>query len=150
MNISPWQSDTGCLCPLATGALIADLIDTVDSNQSIQLAGTAFPLLMAAIVIRVVPQIDESVGFRWLNVQIVCANNGFAIIGDRNDLMASGVNEVTVEAQVASELTDCPVARSVHIDSVCWEQLNDFAFRTYVPSHEASRAGAGSALSDND
>lgn len=150
LNKSRWQTGTDILCPLACGALLADSISRFDSGDSLTMGRSAAPLLMVAIVSRAISRINSALSFHWPGVQVTMYPEGLDIRGDQQDLLAITVDEVSVFPVERSSPRLLVKVLPAEVDDTSWSHLNELAFRTYVPSSDASRAGAGSALSDND
>lgn len=150
ISLSPWSSAAGFLCPLSTGAAIADLIATISQHRPLQLAGCASPLLMAAITSSAVSRQGVSLCFQWDKLQLTIHPRGVDIDGSQSILLEPLASEVVLQVVPASEPQLRTAVLPAEVDEKSWQQLNELAFRTYVPSSHSSRAGAGSSLSDND
>ena len=149
-SATPWASESGCLCPLATGALIADLLPTMVPQQSFHLSRSAAPLLMVAIAAGALARDGMAVSFSWNDCRLTCDARGLDLKGDRENLFLPVASQLEVSVLAGVEPMMRPVAEPAHVEESSWHYLNELAFRTYVPASETSRAGAGSDLSDND
>ncbi len=145
-----WSSSLDCLCPLSSGAALADLITTFNSDRPLQLRDCASPLLMAAVTAIAITRQQRSLSFQWNTVRLTLHPQGLDREGPQDELLSPMVSEVLVTVVPSTGAAIGPAVLPAEVDEVSWQQLNDLAFRTYVPSSETSRAGAGSKLSDND
>ncbi len=150
LTLASWSSSLDCLCPLRSGAALADLIATFKKERSLQLRDCASPLLMAAVTANAITRQQRSLSFQWNTVDLTLHPGGLDREGPKDELLSPIVSEVLVTVVPSTEAAFGPAVLPAEVDEASWQQLNDLAFRTYVPSSEASRAGAGSKLSDND
>ncbi len=145
-----WRSENGCLCPLATGALLSDSISQFEQTKSVYMGPSVAPLLTAAVVSRSVAMINQALQFEWQNTVLLLDQDGLSVEGCEQDIARLLVDAMSVTAVPRPSQVQQIKAEPCTVDDATWGQLNELAFRTYVPSSEASRAGAGSQLSDND
>lgn len=140
-----WEAGGGMLCPLATGAAVADRAYELGTN-AISIGAIAAPILLIPFVATAAQQRKAIVSVTW---------SGFAAStdGDRLDVSGaagSSAQHVTVSAggQIKQPMPRCTRADP---QPEAWEILSGFAHRTYAPATEESRLlGAGAGLSDND
>ena len=133
----------GRLCPIIAGAYICDCADALQGGNEIRLGETASPALLLPFIAAAARRTGITAKVVWPGAQ-VWAGGG--------QLLAEGANETLLAAETAavSIVRGGPVTgrnislgegRDVSDDT--WRALEEFAYRTYAPATEASRAGAG-------
>jgi len=146
----PWQAPGGLLCPIITGAALADRSAQMLDGKTFHLAATAYPLLLAAIVGQAARCHRQVFTTAWAGVRVSCFENGLSIAGNRDDLLLARVDAVNCQRDDLTEPQQLPSTRAYPIDPELFRQIDQLAFQTYAPATEASRAGAGAGLTDND
>lgn len=145
-----WQADNEFMCPIITGAAIADRVRKLLDGETIRLGGVAYPILLAATIGQASRCHNMIITTSWAGVKLSCYGNGIRIDGNRDDLLLANVDAVSCTQTFDSTPEQLPSTMAYAIDSDVWEVVDQLAFRTYAPATEASRAGAGAGLSDND
>jgi hypothetical protein len=146
----PWQAPGGLLCPVITGAALADRSAQMLDGHCFRLAATAHPLLLAATIGQAARCHRTVFTTAWAGVRVSCFENGLSIEGNRDDLLLARVDAVTCRQDDLLEPQQLPSTRSYGIDYEVFQAIDQLAFQTYAPVTEASRAGAGAGLTDND
>lgn len=146
----PWQATGKTLCPIITGAAIADRAKTLLEGHTINLRSVAFPILLAATIGQASRRHDITITTSWANVKLSCYGNGIRIEGNRDNLWLDNVDSVNCQQTFGTSPEQIPSTTAYSIDSDVWQLVDQLAFRTYAPATEASRAGAGAGLTDND
>jgi len=146
----PWQAAGGLLCPVVTGAALADRSAQLVAGKEFELGRTAYPLLLVAILGQAARHHDVAFATRWAGVQVNCFGDGLQILGDRDDLLLAETAAVRCSRDDSAEAELRPSTLAHEIDEATFKRIDTLAFQTYVPASEASRAGAGPALTDND
>ena len=149
-NLEPWQSTAGILCPVISGAAIADRSARLLTGKQFTLGSTAFPLLLAATVGQAARCHRSVFTSSWAGVRVSCYENGLSIEGNRDDLLISEVAAVNCRQDDGVSPQQLPSTQAYRIDMQSWQLIDQLAFKTYAPATEASRAGAGAGLTDND
>ena len=149
-SCEPWQAPGGLLCPVITGAALADRSLQMLSGHCFRLAATAYPLLLAATVGQAARCHRAVFTTAWAGVRVSCFENGLSIEGNRDDLLLERVDNITCQQDELSEPQQLPSTQSYAIDYDVFKAIDQLAFLTYAPATEASRAGAGAGLTDND
>ena len=149
-SCEPWQAPGGLLCPVITGAALADRSLQMLSGHCFRLAATAYPLLLAATVGQAARCHRAVFTTAWAGVRVSCFENGLSIEGNRDDLLLERVDNITCQQDELSEPQQLPSTQSYAIDYDVFKAIDQLAFQTYAPATEASRAGAGAGLTDND
>ena len=149
-GVEPWQSSGGLLCPVITGAAIADRSAQMLEGAQFELGRTAYPLLLAATVGQAARCHQTVFATAWSGVRVSCFENGLSIEGNRDDLTLAVVDAVSCYREKLETPQQMPSTLAYQIDSAVFKKIDELAFRTYVPATEASRAGAGAGLTDND
>jgi len=145
-----WQANGQTLCPIITGAAIADRAKLLLDGHTICLASAAYPILLAATIGQATRCHNMIITTSWANVKLSCYGNGIRIEGDHNDLWLDEVEAVSCQQSFDTLPEQLPSTLAYEIDSDVWQLVDELAFLTYAPATEASRAGAGAGLSDND
>jgi hypothetical protein len=146
----PWQARGGLLCPIITGAALADRSAQMLDGHVFHLGATAYPLLLAATVGQAARCHRQVFTTAWAGVRVSCFENGLSIDGDRDDLLRARVDSVSCQRDDLTEPQQLPSTLAYTIDSELFERIDKLAFETYAPATAASRAGAGAGLTDND
>jgi len=150
----PWQASGGLLCPVITGAALADRSTQMLDGHCYRLAATAYPLLLAATVGQAARCHRTVFTTAWAGVRVSCFENGLSIEGNRDDLLLQRVDSITCrqdcQQDELAEPQQLPSTLSYAIDYDLFKAIDQLAFQTYAPATDASRAGAGAGLTDND
>jgi hypothetical protein len=145
-----WQARDSLMCPIITGAAIADRAKQMLDGETIQLGGVAYPILLAATIGQASRCHNMIITTGWADVKLSCYGNGIRIEGNRDDLLRADVEAVSCQQSFKSTPEQLPSTMSYAIERDVWSIVDQLAFRTYAPATEASRAGAGAGLTDND
>jgi len=146
----PWQAPGEMLCPVITGAALADRSAQMLDGHCFRLAATAYPLLLAATVGQAARCHRTVFTTAWAGVRVSCFENGLSIEGNRDDLLLARVDSVTCQQDNLEQAQIVPSTLSYSIDREVVRRIDELAFQIYAPATEASRAGAGAGLTDND
>jgi hypothetical protein len=149
-SFEPWQAPGGLMCPVITGAALADRSARMLDGHCFRLAATAYPLLLAATVGQAARCHRTVFTTAWAGVRVSCYENGLSIEGNHDDLLLARVEGVTCRQDKLFEPQQLPSTLSYAIDPEVFKAIDQLAFQTYAPATEASRAGAGAGLTDND
>ncbi len=146
-----WTASGGRLCPIATGAALADLFDLICTGPGVELRDVSCPVILVPFVGRASAMTGGVVTLQWDGAAFEISNGNVAVIdGTASDVAQADVVKIAPEpafngTALAYQAGDVPV------DAEIWQQLNTLAYRTFVPDSAASRlAGAGAGLTDND
>ncbi|MEM7564065.1 MAG: DUF3726 domain-containing protein, partial [Pseudomonadota bacterium] len=140
---SPWQASGDLLCPIITGAAIADRSAGLLQGEKFELADVAYPLLLAATIGQAARCHRAVFTTAWADVRVSCFENGISIEGNRESLSMVRTESVSCYLDNLSEPQVLPSTLSYGIDENTFQRLDELAFQTYAPATEASRAGAG-------
>ncbi len=149
-KLKPWQAKSGILCPFIAGAAIADRSAQMLGGIQFDLGRTAFPLLLAATVGQAARCHRRVFTTSWAGVRVSCFEHGLSIDGNGDDLLLGEVDAVSCREDSLPAPQRLPSTRAYQVDRETWESIDRLAFKTYAPATEASRAGAGAGLTDND
>jgi hypothetical protein len=146
----PWRAPGGLLCPVVTGAALADRSARMVAGKSFELGPTAYPLLLVAALGQAARHHRTAFATRWAGVRVNCFADGLQILGVREDLLLAEAEAVECRQDdgAVAEIEASTLAYEIDDDS--YRRIDALAFETYVPASEASRAGAGAGLTDND
>lgn len=146
-----WTSPSGRLCPVCTGAALADRSAEIGDGATFRLRSVIQP----AILLPFAAMASRRLG-RPLHLEIGGTGIGVSADGMSGDIDAvSGpLAQAPVTLRVATGIAGAMVSAApsaVVVSMDCWRGLDRFAQRTYVPASAQSRAsGAGSGLTDNE
>ncbi|MFT5657405.1 MAG: hypothetical protein ACI9KN_000678 [Gammaproteobacteria bacterium] len=151
-NSKAWHAQGGVMCPIITGAAIADRAKQILAGDIIQLDTVAYPILLAATIGQASRFFNIILTTSWAGVKLSCYGNGIRIEGNRDDLLLAQVEAVNCQQSFDTLPEQLPSTLAYAIDSDIWQVVDQLAFRTYAPATEQSRAGAGAGagLTDND
>jgi hypothetical protein len=149
-GVEPWQAGGGLLCPIITGAALADRSAQLLSGKSFELETTAYPLLLVATLGQAARCHQSVFTTAWAGVRVSCFANGLSIEGNRDDLQRAEVAAVSCRQDSLSVPQQLPSTLAYEIEERIFRQIDKLAFQTYAPATEASRTGAGPELTDND
>lgn len=146
-----WRAPAGCLCPLITGAALADRAATFDAGQVIEFVALSYPLLLLPQAGVVAARLGMAVELRWAGARLtVNARQGLAVVAEAGAL-ALGQADVRCAVGVADEECQPPIHRPIVMEREVVQQLELLAGRTYAPSSEASRLlGAGAGVQSSE
>ncbi|MFT5599078.1 MAG: hypothetical protein ACI9YO_002007 [Gammaproteobacteria bacterium] len=145
-----WQANGQTLCPIITGAAVADRAKLLLDDHTICLEPVAYPILLAATIGQAARCYNMIITTSWADVKFSCYGNGIRIEGNRDDLWLDKIDAVSCQQTFGTVPEQIPSTLAYAIDSEVWCVIDELAFRTYAPATEQSRAGAGAGLSDND
>jgi hypothetical protein len=145
-----WQAEGDYLCPIITGAALADRSEQMLSGRQFRLGQIAWPLLLAATIGQAARYHNATFTTSWGRVAVSCYENGIRIDGNLDDLLLASTQSVKCMQSMHSNPQSLPSTMACEIDDKAWEDIDKLAFMTYAPATEESRAGAGAGLTDND
>ena len=119
-------------------------------GKTFELKGVAYPLLMAATIGQAARCHRTVFTTTWGDIRISCFENGLSISGPRDQLELSRVERVSCFQDSLTTPDSLPSTLACSIDDAIFSRIDAVAFETYAPATEASRAGAGAGLTDND
>ena len=148
--VDPWSASGGKLCPIVTGAALADRATLLLDGHTIRLRTTAYPLLLVATLGQAARFHNCVITTRWEGASVSSFAFDVALDGDNKAIQCAQTDavECLVDTGVQPQRKASTLAYSV--DDDIYRQIDALAFETYVPASEASRAGAGAGLTDND
>lgn len=145
-----WQSNASTLCPVATGAALSDRAEAIATGASFDLAPVVSPLLLVPFLCRAARDLGYMIALEGPGLTLVATPEGPAT-REWAPLAKPLAQDLRVHRAAEA---DGPAARPVpdpwRVSVDTWRALDRFAHRTYAPATEASRAGAGSGVRDND
>ncbi len=131
-----WQAGGGQLCPIITGAALADRSARMLEGVEFKLGPTAYPLLLAATVGQAARCHQTVFTTAWAGVRMSCFENGLSIEGNRDDLLLPEVDAVTCYHDDLSTPQQLPSTLAYVIDSKIFKRIDELAFQIYVPATE--------------
>jgi len=145
-----WRAQGDYLCPIITGAALADRSYRMLTGAAFRLGPVAYPILLAAMIGQAARYHRATFTTRWSGVSISCHANGISIEGKKADLLVSETESVKCLQSESTRPQLLPSTMACDIDSEAWLGIDRLAFKTYAPATAESRAGAGAGLTDND
>lgn len=145
-----WKSRGDYLCPIATGAALADRSGQMLTGTEFRLGPISYPLLMVAILGQAARYHCTTFTTSWDGVSVSCHENGISIEGNRDDLILANVESAQCLQSPDARPQLLPSTMACEVDSDAWTTISQLAFKTYAPATAESRAGAGAGLTDND
>ena len=149
-----WQNANGQpACPIILGATMCDFADLPEgphSGTTITLGPVSAPLLLAPFLAKVARSNGLAFTLSWPEGAVrIDADETWL----QESLQSLGVPQLVLALSTKAAPPHEPSAvttPNAQTTATTIVALNTFAMRTTVPATEASRAGAGSTLSDND
>ncbi len=145
-----WQARGDYLCPIVTGAAMADRSNQMLKGREFRLGPTAYPILLVATIGQAARYHATTFTTSWAGVRVSCYENGIRIEGCRDDLLLARAESVTCRQSEDTNPQSMPSTLACDVDSETWAAIDKQTFKTYVPATAESRAGAGAGLTDND
>ena len=149
-DLEPWQASGVVLCPVVTGAALADRATVMLEGHPIKLGPTAYPLLLAGALGQAARFHQTAFTLCWAGMRMTCFSHGLSISGDRDSLQLVETPHVCCCQEDLTEPEQLASTRAYALDEKIFRQIDALAFQIYVPASEESRAGAGAGLTDND
>ncbi len=149
-DLEPWRADGGPLCPIITGAALADRSASMLQGNELRLGKTAYPILLAATLGQAARFHRCAFTTSWSGLRLDCFGHGLSIEGDRDSLLLAEVDQVRCCKSDATTPQQVASTGAYSIDEDIFKRIDALAFETYAPATEESRAGAGAGLTDND
>lgn len=140
-----WVAGGGTLCPLVTGAAISDSASTLQNN-SIRIGKVAEPAFLLQFAALASQQINEIISVTWPGT--VACTDGDNVAVDGTFPAHATQAEISLGGKLKNPNPQLSRARP---NAEVWQNLSQFAHRTYAPATKESRLrGAGARESDND
>ena len=146
----PWQAAGGKLCPVITGAALADRAAWLLEGRSIRLGCTAYPLLLVATLGQAARFHRTAFTASWDRIEVTCFGHDLAIAGDETALTLTETDSVVCRHDPDAVAQQHASSLAYSIDEESLAAIDALAYRTYAPATDESRAGAGAGLTDND
>ncbi len=142
------------VCPIILGATLCDyagLPEGLQPNACIALGCVSAPILLIPFLAELALERNLTITLAWADGSI-CIEDDMASFGTASELLSTLQLDLKVSAKPAQQpfKTDARPTANAHTTAATIAALNNFAMRTTVPASDASRARAGSTLSDND
>lgn len=145
-----WQAQGDHLCPIITGAALADRSGQMLNGREFRLGQIAYPILLVATIGQAARYHRTTFTTSWAGVRVSCYENGIRIEGNRDNLLLASAEFASCAQTQGSIPQQLPSTLACDIDPDAWAAIDKLAFKTYAPATEESRAGAGAGLTDND
>ena len=145
-----WQADGDYLCPIVSGAALADRADQLLNGMQFKLGRIAYPILLVATIGQAARYHKTSFTTSWAHIRVNCYENGIRIEGNRDDLLIARVESANCRLGTDMLPQQLPSTLAYSIEADIWNAIDELAFKTYAPATDESRAGAGAGLTDND
>jgi len=150
-DIRRWQAQSGALCPIATGAALADLAATISGARQVKLHALDTPVLLLPFLARAARYAGHGYALEIEGHETIRLYPDGPDLSDAPALDARGHAVVRACLKPRRYPPPTPEVSGIEVADDLWTRAEAFAHRTYVPASDASRiAGAGAGLSDND
>lgn len=146
-----WRAASGGrLCPIALGATLGDHCGLPEAalKAGLTLGPVGRPVLLLPFLAGIATRLGCGVTLKWEGSTLRLDGRG-AMAGDLTDLAALQAATLTLAAD-AAPLAGTARGAAQGCDAATLAGLNALAMQTTVPPSKQSRAGAGSAGSDNE
>ena len=145
-----WSAPAGRMSPLIAGAAMSDCAMRMEAGEAIEMENVSFPLLIVPFAAGAALRLAAPVSVSWDGARLTTDGHRLCVQGERDRIIADHASTVSCAAPAQMTGQSKPVMRA-EVDETAWQQLWDFAHRTYAPATESSRLlGAGAGLNDND
>ncbi len=146
-----WRARSGVLCPLLAGSALSDRAAELAAAYAFEFEAIGSPLLLAPYVAMSAKAQKITLELSWKGADLfITPDGGLLLEGDERSINALIAERASCRiARQASE-TKLPESSGRTVDSEAWAQLEKLAARTFAPSTDTSRMGAGAGLVDND
>ena len=129
------------LCPLMLGSHICDNGINIFQDK-LELNNLAYPLLLLPYIARIAREFKVALSVQWNGVVFNCHEDKLLFVV-HDDFNAPLAGKVICEKVSLSNKGELPGRKGQCVPENAWQGLNQFSYRIYVPSSEASRKGAG-------
>ncbi len=146
-----WFAVAGTLCPITLGASLSDRAALIAAGEMVRAEAVLFPLLLLPFLSRAARDLDCCFRLDMRDASLLATPDG-PCCNDWDSLSQCRQADITLAAAATStEDLRGHGWRAYPVPGAVWQDLGQWAHRTYVPASEASRqAGAGAGRSDND
>ncbi|SEQ83132.1 Protein of unknown function [Loktanella sp. DSM 29012] len=153
-----WQNARGRTnCPIILGATLCDFVELPEGLT----AGSDMALGVVSTPILLLPFLFELARMKPVCITLtgsagqISTDDKDACLQKMTQILGQGSDALTLSFIPAAVQTQTPFVAGLMVAKATTtaetiQTLNTFAMRTVVPASDASRAGAGSTLSDND
>jgi hypothetical protein len=145
-----WQAHGEYLCPIVSGAALADRASQILAGVEYKLGKITYPILLVATIGQAARCHKTTFSTSWADVRVSCYENGIRIEGSRNDLLIANADSAICRLGTDTTPEQLPSTMAYSVDLDIWKSIDALAFKTYAPATAESRAGAGAGLTDND
>jgi len=145
-----WRAQGDYLCPIVSGAALADRAGQMLAGIEFELGEIAYPILLVATIGQAARCHKTTFRTSWAHIRVNCYENGIRIEGSRDDLLLARVKSVNCRHSTDLLPQQLPSTLAYSIESDIWNAIDKLAFKTYAPATAESRTGAGAGLTDND
>lgn len=146
-----WRANGDYLCPIVSGAALADRAGQLLTGMEFNLGEIAYPLLLVATIGQAARCHKTSFTVSWGEIRVNCYENGIRIEGNRDDLLLARANSANCRHNSTDNMPQqLPSTLAYSVEPGIWSAIDKLAFKTYAPATAESRAGAGAGLTDND
>ena len=139
------------LCPLITGATLSDRASLAGGpgGAGVTLCNLGFPALILPFAAAAARRLGLALRVDWDGVAVCLSPEAGLGAGLTDGLLASHAPLVKITSELGAVVPDL-VGAQLLVPLADWKALERLALATTVPATSRSRAGAGSASSDND
>jgi len=145
-----WRARGDYLCPIVSGAALADRASQLLDGFEFKLGKIAYPILLVATIGQAARYHKTTFTTSWAHIRVNCYENGIRIEGNWDDLLLARANSASCRHSIDLIPQQLPSTLAYSIEPGIWNAIDELAFKTYAPATAESRAGAGAGLTDND
>ena len=142
----------GSLCPIALGSALCDhagLPQTAMDETALRIGPVNHPVLLLPFLADLASIRGCCVRLDWPRGTVLVTADG-RMSGDTAILAKETRLDAKLSVQITAPVEPPAPCEPLYLPAETLSGLNAFALRTTVPASEASRAGAGAAVGDND
>ncbi|MEM1276451.1 MAG: DUF3726 domain-containing protein [Pseudomonadota bacterium] len=143
-----WEADQA-VCPIQLGAILSDRAEVIEGPVVIQAGPVLCPLLLLPALGWSAQDLGRGFSLKVGSAHLLALPDG-PVLDQAMAGSVPGDAEVEIKPVGIDHQALCATARGECISASTWQRLAALAARTYVPSTDASRQGAGAGALDND
>tara|TARA_R110002096_G_scaffold166736_2_gene336074 strand:+ start:1755 stop:2399 length:645 start_codon:yes stop_codon:yes gene_type:complete len=137
------SAESGPLCPIIVGALICDRAYDLTLGDPIHINDVSVPLLLAPFIAAASRSGRVTVTLEWAGTLLTFDSGRVNVKAGKAALMTRHAKSAVLTKTETRFVASARTAAGRQMDKATLRVLESFAFRTYAPATEASRAGAG-------
>lgn len=146
-----WHPNGDALCPIVTGAALADRAELIAAMGATTLKRCRNPLFLLPFLSQIAQVTHANIRVDFQHAVFLLCDDGPRMVTRQSAHSYEFAREVIIEKSYETSGTLLPRTFRADVPTGVLEDLEYFAHRTYAPDNAQSReAGAGAGLTDND